>query len=111
MGVLRVFECVFAGGVGAQGGADGVARLETLAIDQQAASAQVVAALDFDGDDIAANGAEEIHLGFGVFLLTGPVAGGKVTGGAQLLLHKLLGCFISPSQSILICKKPRSNSL
>lgn len=91
VGVLRFFECVFAGRVGVQRGADGVARLETLAIDQQAAGAQVASAFDFDGDDIATACSEEIHLGFGIFLLTDPVAGGKVASGAQLLLHKLLG--------------------
>lgn len=32
-----------------QSGADGVARLKTLAIDQQAACAQIATALDFDG--------------------------------------------------------------
>lgn len=46
-----------------------------------------------------------LYLGLGVFLLAGPVAEGKVTGDAELLLHKLLGYFISCALSMLIGKK------
>lgn len=46
-----------------------------------------------------------LYLGLGVFLLAGQVAEGKVTGDAELLLHKLLGYFISCALSMLIGKK------
>ena len=66
-----------------------MARLESLAIDQQTASPQIAAALDFDGDDIATECTEEIHLGLGILFFAGPVAGCQVARGAKFLLHKL----------------------
>ena len=89
MGVLRRLERIFTGGIGAQRGSDGMARLESLAIDQQTAGPQIAATLDFDGDDITAEGTEEIHLSLGVLFFAGPVAGRQIARGAKFLLHKL----------------------